>query len=100
MRRETRRLNYLKIEAAAGRADIVCDDVVRLQFDYYDVREKAWREDWSTLAADGQSARMPGKIKITLTVRDERGLDVPFTTEVRPVLQEPVELSPKPGIYD
>jgi hypothetical protein len=35
---------------------------------------------------------LPGRVKITLTVRDERGHEVPFTTEVRIAMQEPLNL--------
>lgn len=90
LRRETRRLSNLKPELAPGATDIVCDDVIKLKLDYWDARDKVWREEWSTAAADGQPDRLPGKVKITLTVRDERGLEVPFSTEVRLPLQEPV----------
>jgi general secretion pathway protein J len=92
VRRETRRLTYLKLEEQAGEADIVCDDVVRLQLDYYDSRDKIWREEWVTNAADGQPDRLPSRVKITLTVRDERGQEVPFTTEARISMQEPLNL--------
>ena len=95
MRRETRRLNNTKMENATARADLMCDGVTRLQFDYWDAREKQWRDEWSTAAADGQSDRLPSKVRITLTVRDERGMDVPFTTSVRLPLQEPLNLRPR-----
>jgi general secretion pathway protein J len=89
-RRETRRLANLKPEVAAGESDIVCDDILRLKLDYYDARDKLWREEWSTVAADGQPDRLPNKVKITLTVLDERRVEVPFQTEVRLMLQEPL----------
>lgn len=96
IRRETRRLSNLKMEQAPGSADILCDDVVRLQFDYYDALKKEWREEWSTIEAAGQPNRLPTKVKITLTVRDERGTEIPFTTTVRLPMQEPLEMRPRP----
>jgi general secretion pathway protein J len=95
MRRETRRLSNLKIDDQAGEADIVCDDVVRLKLDYYDVRQKDWRTDWATTSSDGQPDRLPGKIRITLTVHDERGVEVPFQTEVRLAMAEPLNNQPQ-----
>ena len=77
MRRETRRLSYLKIDEQPGEADIVCDDIIKLKLDYYDHRDKVWREEWQTTSLDGQPDRLPSKIRITLTVRDERGKEVP-----------------------
>jgi general secretion pathway protein J len=92
MRRETRRLQYLKLEDNAGETDIVCDDVVRLKLDYWDSRDKVWREEWVTNTADGQPDRLPSRVRITLTVHDERGKEVPFQTEARIAMQEPLNL--------
>ncbi len=95
MRREARRLSYLKIDEQPGEADIVCDDVIKLKLDYYDRRDKVWREEWVTTSLDGQPDRLPSKIRITLTVRDERGVEVPFQTELRVAMAEPLNNQPK-----
>ncbi len=92
MRRETRRLQYLKIEDNAGETDIICDDVLRLKLDFWDSRDKQWRDEWVTNSADGQPDRLPSRVRITLTVRDERGQEVPFQTEARIPMQEPLNL--------
>lgn len=94
LRRESRRLSNLKLDDAPGETDIVCDDLVKLRLDYWDARDKIWREEWVTTAADGQPDRLPSKVKITLTVRDERGKDVPFETEARLAIQEPLNSKP------
>jgi general secretion pathway protein J len=90
-RRETRRLQYLKPDDQPNEADVVCDDIVGLRFDYWDARDKQWREEWVTSSADGQPDRLPGRVKITLTVHDERGKEVPFQTEVRIAMTEPLQ---------
>jgi general secretion pathway protein J len=95
MRRETRRLSNYKVDEQAGEADIVCDDIVRMQLTYWDARDKIWREEWTTINADGQADRLPSKIKIMLTVRDERGIDVPFQTEARLAMTEPLDNTPQ-----
>ncbi|MSP59015.1 MAG: prepilin-type N-terminal cleavage/methylation domain-containing protein [Myxococcales bacterium] len=92
MRRETRRLANEKPETAPGESDIACDDVVSLKIDYWDARDKKWREEWSTSSADGQPDRLPSKVRITLTVYDERRQEVPFQTAVRLPMQEPLNL--------
>jgi general secretion pathway protein J len=94
IRRETRRLSNLKPEDAPGESDIVCDDIVRLRLEYWDLRDKQWREEWVTTAADGQPDRLPSRVRITLTVHDERGKEVPFQTEARIAMQEPLNLKP------
>ena len=96
LRKETRRLGNLKPTEAPGESDIVCDNVVRLQLDYWDGRDKKWRDEWSTATSDGQPDRLPSKIRITLTVKDERSREVPFQTEVRLPMQEPLNLTPRP----
>jgi general secretion pathway protein J len=99
LRRETRRLSNLKFEVAPASTDILCDSVVRLQFDYWDARDKQWRDEWITTDAAGQPNRLPGKVKITLVVKDERNFEVPFSTEVRLPMQEPLNLQPRPANY-
>jgi general secretion pathway protein J len=94
MRRETRRLSNYKIDEQAGEADIVCDDVLKMQLSYWDARDKVWRDEWITTSADGQPDRLPSKVKITLTVRDERGKEVPFQTEARLAMAEPLNNTP------
>ena len=44
------------------------------------------------MTADGQPDRLPSKVRITLTVRDERGKEVPFQTQARVFMQEPLNL--------
>lgn len=95
MRRETRRLQYLKVEDNAGETDILCDDVVKMKIDYWDGRDKQWREEWVTNSADGQPDRLPLRARITLTVKDERGKEIPFQTEVRLAMQEPLNSRPQ-----
>ncbi|MCA1665080.1 MAG: hypothetical protein LC659_12565, partial [Myxococcales bacterium] len=48
-----------------------------------------------TNALDGQPDRLPSKIRITLTVHDERGKEVPFQTEVRVAMAEPLNNQPR-----
>lgn len=94
IRRETRRLGNIKMESAAGESDILCDNVVSLKLSYWDSRDKVWREEWATSSADGQPDRLPSKVKIVLTVADERDVEVPFSTEVRLPMNEPLNLDP------
>jgi general secretion pathway protein J len=92
MRRESRRLGYFKPEELPGQYDILCDDITKLKLDYWDSRDKQWREEWNTTSADGQIDRLPSKVRITLAVRDERGKEVNFQTQTRIAMQEPLNL--------
>ena len=92
MRRESRRLGNIRPEELAGETDVMCDDLVQLKLTYWDSRAKQWREEWNTMSADGQPDRLPAKVKIVLTVHDERGQEVPFTTQNHIARQEPLNL--------
>jgi general secretion pathway protein J len=95
MRRETRRLSYQKPEDAPGESDILCEDIETLHFSFYDALKKAWVEEWNTMNADGQPDRLPSKVKVVLSVRDERGQSIPFMTEARVMMTESLDNSPK-----
>lgn len=89
MRRETRRLQAVDPKQIPGEAYILCPDVARVKYSFYDFKKKEWREDWSTLGADGQQY-LPTVVRITLTVVDERGIAVPYSTAARIHITEKV----------
>jgi prepilin-type N-terminal cleavage/methylation domain-containing protein len=82
MRRETRRLEAKDPKLMPGETYILCPAVSRLKLAYYDYRQKDWREDWDTTKADGQQY-MPTQVRISLTVFNERGVPVTFTSVAR-----------------
>jgi type II secretion system protein J len=93
IRRESRRLAYDKLSNIPSEGDVICDDIVAFRLDYWDQRDKKWRDEWVTTSADGQPDRLPTRVRITLTVRDERGREVPFISETRLPMQEPLNLT-------
>ena len=99
MRRETRRLQYLKLDDNPGETNVLCDDVIKLKFEYWDSRDKVWREEWDTTSADGQPYRLPTRVRITLTVKDERDKEIPFLTEARISVLEPLNSVPNDSTY-
>jgi len=94
VRRETRRLQPGDPRRQAGDTYILCENVVRMKLQFYDRQKKEWRDEWSTVSADGQQY-LPWRVKITLTVRDERGSEVPFVTETRTMLTERIGWTPQ-----
>lgn len=82
MRRETRRLEAKDPKLMPGETYILCPAVSRLKLAYYDYRQKDWREAWDTTKADGQQY-MPTQVRISLTVFNERGVPVTFTSIAR-----------------
>ena len=96
MRRETRRLQAEDPSSLLGEAYILCPDVARVKFAYYDHRKKEWQTDWSTLDASG-TPYLPAHVRITLTVVDDRGKEVSYSTDARIQVTENVSYRPAPG---
>jgi general secretion pathway protein J len=93
MRRETHRLQAENPNAIAGESYILCPDVSRLKFQYYDQKLKEWENEWSTLNASGNQY-LPTHVRITLTVVDERGQEISYSTDARIQMTEKVDYKP------
>jgi prepilin-type N-terminal cleavage/methylation domain-containing protein len=93
MRRETKRLEAKDVKLIPGETYILCPAVLRLKFAYYDYKQKDWREDWNTTTADGQQY-LPTQVRIQLTVLDERGVAITFTSIARLHVLETVDYRP------
>ena len=93
MRRETRRLQAEDPTTLPGEAYILCPDVSKVKFAYYDHKKKEWATDWSTLDASGMPY-LPTHIRITLTILDQRGREVSYSTDARIQLTEKVGYRP------
>ncbi len=93
MRRETHRLQAENPSAIAGESYILCPDVSRLKFQYYDQKLKEWENEWSTLNASGNQY-LPTHVRITLSVVDERGQEISYSTDARIQMTEKVDYKP------
>jgi general secretion pathway protein J len=93
MRRETRRLEAKDPKLIPGETYLLCPNIVRLKFAYYDYKQKDWREEWDTTKADGLQY-LPTQIRIALTVLDERGSSLTFTSIARLHTLERVDYRP------
>lgn len=90
MRRESKRLEAKDPKMIPAETYILCPDISRLKFAYYDYKQKDWREEWDTTKADGQQY-MPTMVRIALTIIDEFGKAVTFTSIARIHTMEPVD---------
>jgi general secretion pathway protein J len=86
MRRETRRLQAEDPKSLAGETYILCPDVARVKFSYYDYKKKEWQKEWST-ATIGTDF-LPTHIRISLTVFDETGKEQTYSTDARVQITE------------
>jgi general secretion pathway protein J len=93
MRRETRRLQPEDPKSLAGEAYVLCPDVAKVKFAFYDHKKKEWESDWSTVNATG-TQYLPTHIRITLTVVDERGREIAYSTDARIQMTERVDYRP------
>jgi general secretion pathway protein J len=93
MRRETKRLQAEDSKLMAGESYVLCPDVSRVRFAFYDHKKKEWQNDWSTLNATG-TQYLPTHVRITLTVLDERGQEVTYATDARIQMTEKVGYRP------
>ena len=88
MRRETRRLLDPQRSEEDAPAYIMLENIEELHFEFFDEQNNEWREDWSTISLDGQPERLPSKIRISLTMRDEMDRETTYVTATRIFLQE------------
>jgi general secretion pathway protein J len=95
MRRETRRLQAEDYRTLPGEAYVLCPDVARVKFAFFDHKKREWATDWSTLDATGV-AYLPTHVRINLTVIDERGKEVNYSTDARIQMTEKVAYRPLP----
>jgi general secretion pathway protein J len=94
MRRETRRLEMKDPQTIPGEAYILCPNITRLKFSFYDFIKREWREDWTTMGVDGRQY-VPTHIRISLTVVDEKGEQITFTSAARLQMTERVDYRPQ-----
>ena len=92
MRREHHRLGARKPGEEAP-SFVMIEGIEALHFDYFDEQANEWKESWSTLSADGQPDRLPTKVRIKLTLKDEFGEELTFITATRIYMQDPLWFS-------
>ena len=72
--------------------DVLIRDVERVKLEYYDWKEKAWKDRWDSTQADGERGRVPTRVRITLEVEQEDADGdkeiVKYVTQARLMLQE------------
>jgi general secretion pathway protein J len=82
--------NLIRREAAiideepdrGGRLLVLVRDITEFDLTYYDREQDEWVESWDTTqASTGQPDRLPDQVRIVLTLHDERGRELTFTTQ-------------------
>jgi type II secretory pathway component PulJ len=88
MRRESRRLSNENWQQEPAEIDVLLRDVEKVDFAYYDYRDKEWKERWDTTQADGERGRLPFYVRIVVEVSGPNGKPRKFTTTARLMMQE------------
>lgn len=97
-RRETRRLQAERFEVTPGEAELLADDVVRLEIAYYHPDRKEWLETWRTAQADGFPNRLPTRVRVKLVIRDDVGEELWLLSETRVAMSQLLDTSPSSGM--
>lgn len=69
-----------------GRKSVICEDVKRIHFEYWDTVRIDWSDEWDSSRTEHQGV-MPERVRITLTAIDENGKERTFSTQTRIMLQ-------------
>ncbi len=96
-RREDRRLHG-DLPEDVGRyvpSYVMCEDVLSLEFSYWDASREEWLDEWRTTVNDAQPGRLPPRVKIRFGVDDGDGETEYFVAQTTTVLSEKIDLSKK-----
>jgi prepilin-type N-terminal cleavage/methylation domain-containing protein len=94
IRREQRRLSNEPPEEVPAEYDILLRDIQSLKLELWNWKTLEWQDTWNTTQADGQRGWLPGRVRITLTIKDQNDKDYKLTTQARVLMQEPVITKP------
>ena len=87
MRRENRRLTNQQWDAEPAEIEVLLRDVEKVQFEYYDWKEKDWSKSWDS-TQPMLSAGVCHRVRITVELKNHKGDIVKFTSQARVNLQE------------
>jgi general secretion pathway protein J len=94
IRREQRRPTSDPGQEEPTEVDLLMRDVERVSFEYYDFKDKEWKEHWDSTQADGERGRVPTRVRIVIEIASPdavvggTGDTIKYTTQARIMLQE------------
>jgi general secretion pathway protein J len=88
LRRESRRVSNEQWEQEPAEIEVLLRDIEQVEFEFYDWREKDWRDTWDSTAVDAQRGKLPSRVRMVIELENERGDEVKFTSQARVMLQE------------
>ena len=88
IRRESRRLSNNPWKSMPGDIDVLLRDVEEVTFEYWDWKEKDWKERWDSTANDGEKGRLPSRVKITIELKSKKDETRTYVTQARIMMSE------------
>jgi type II secretory pathway component PulJ len=88
VRVERRRPSNEPPEEEPAEYDVLARNIHKVELQYWNWKNLEWQDTWDTTQSDGQKGWLPGRVKITLTVKNQNGDDVKLTTQARIMMQE------------
>ncbi len=73
-----------------GDKEPIASDVEGLSFEYWDTKERKWREDWDSGSVERQGT-LPPQVRITIRAKDDAGHERKYTTTTRVFITQPLE---------
>lgn len=68
-----------------GVEDTLLEGVKKLEFQYWNSERKQWEDEWDTRRSERKSI-LPTRVKVTVTMLDETGKEVRYSTQARIML--------------
>ncbi len=75
---------------------VLCHDVDSLHFELWDETKEEWVEEWDCTQVERQN-QIPKLVRITLTITNEHGEEMPFSTTTRIFTTKPLSAWIKPS---
>lgn len=88
IRRESRRLSNEPWESEPAEVAVLLPDIERVEFEYFDWKDADWQESWDTTKIDAENNRLPERVRITITLKNDRDKEYKRTTQARIPMQE------------
>jgi hypothetical protein len=93
IRREQRRPSNDPPDDLPAEYDVIVHDIVSAKLEFWNWKNLDWIDTWDTTQSDGQKGMLPSRVRITLTLKDDRDEEYKLTSQARIVMQEPLNFT-------
>jgi type II secretory pathway component PulJ len=94
VRAERRRPSNEPPEEEPAEYDVLARNIQKVQLEFWNWKNLEWQDTWDTTQSDGQKGWLPGRVRITVTVKNADGEDIKLSTQARITMQEALLFSP------